>query len=183
MSTSRSLDPSEVCVLEEGSFEALRVQVDLPDDVDPKMVLTGQARRFPLIARVLQEGPVGDLIGTYWGIIYLISDRFVKLLTGNNISGWQVEPISIARGSASMSAWLLMLTGRCGPVFGVGGETSDSIPSVGQFLDPTRWDGSDMFTPDNLSAVFMTLECAQKLEQGGLTNLEIEHAGLEALPR
>jgi hypothetical protein len=182
MSTSRDLDLSEVWVLREGSFEALRVQLDLPQDVDPKMVLTGQARRFDLIARVLQEGPVGDLIGTYWGMIYLISDRFRNVLIENNISGWRVDPISITRGSGFMSAWLLIITGRCGPVFGVGGEESDRVPSVGQFLDPTRWDGSDIFTPDNLSAVFMTTECSQKLEQAGLTNLEIEHAGLEALP-
>jgi hypothetical protein len=145
------------------------------------MVLIGEARDFTPVARVLQDGPAGDFIGTYWGILYLISERFRQLLLDQGITGWSAEPLSITHGSRVMEAWLLSISGRCGPVFGAGGVQGESIPSIGHFLDSMQWDGSDMFVPDNLNAIYVTQECAELLRSGGLTNLEIELAGLEAL--
>ena len=70
-------------------------RVDIGDlgGADPHRVLVGSVD--PEIGRGHADpaGKVGDLIGTYWAALFLISRAFVKLLTVAGLTGWRITPV------------------------------------------------------------------------------------------
>lgn len=76
---------------------------------------------------------------------------------------------------------LLSISGRCGPMFGVGGDPYPGIASVGSFIDPARWDGSDFFIADNNNEILIVSATAKRLQQLSLSNVVMEEAGLESI--
>jgi hypothetical protein len=80
------------------------------------------------------------------------------------------------------SLWLLSISGRCGPLFGVGGEPLPGGLPLGQFIDPGRWDGSDFFMADNNNSIFVSGSAAAKVDRARLSNVAFEPASLEPIP-
>jgi hypothetical protein len=78
--------------------------------------------------------------------------------------------------------WLLSISGKCGPLFGVGGTPLKDGPKFGTFIDPGRWEGSDFFMPDNSNATYVVGSAAERLQELRLTNVSFEPAGLQPLP-
>lgn len=119
----------------------------------------------------MDDGRVGDLVGTTWAALFLVSDEFADALRARGFSGWRLVPVAIAANRALPTMSMLQVVGRCGPI---------SSPSIGRVLDPATWDGSDMFVPANEATILLSPRCADVLRQASLRNVEIVNAGLES---
>jgi hypothetical protein len=183
MDSTSVTDPLEVPLLwrlREGAGR-LRIQVPVPSSVSMHQLLTeglpGRVR-----GRVLAKGPMSDLVGTYWGIVYLVSEKMVTVLSESGMTGWRVTPVEIADGQPIRRLSLLTVTGRCGPIYGQSGVWREGLPQLGQFLEPESWDGSDLFVPDNENGILLTPRCASVLRRARLRNLRLTPAGIERVP-
>lgn len=181
MSTSRVLDVARVASLRPRSQRGLRI--DLKTTFSGTELVRGQFDEGPLKGVVRNSGRIRDLVNTYWPGIFLISDQFRMLLQEHRLAGWRTVAVTI-RGGEQQAAplWLLAITGSCGRLYGVGGDPVPHLSSIGDFLDPHAWDGSDFFLAENHDGILLTASCAEILKNSTLTNLEIEPARLEPLP-
>jgi hypothetical protein len=133
----------------------------------------------PLRGEARQTGPIRDLVGTYDGVLYLISPAFAMALRAYGAKGWDAVPVDIPGVRGELS--LLVGTGRVGPVLYATERAPIGGSKVGAFLGRKRWDGSDLFVPDNENVILVTDRLAEHLRRSRLANLELEPAGLEAL--
>jgi hypothetical protein len=160
-------------------------------DVAPSAGLKGNELLFgeyrgplPLTAVVKQGGPIGDLVGTFWASVFLMSDRLSKALEELRVSGWRALPITVTGGpDLDERLALLAVTGRAGPVYGAGGQTHPDVDAIGQYLDPREWDVSDLFLPANRRSILVTGPAAEKIARLGVSNLDLQSAGIEPLPK
>jgi hypothetical protein len=128
------------------------------------------------------DGKVGDLVGTFWPSLYLIGDRFKKLLEHNAINGWLAYE-TVCEGLPSQTAWwVLGVEGRAGPVLTGQKGVRAGLDPLGQYLDPRAWDGSDLFHATNDGAVFVTSRAAQIIQEARLKNVLLEPGGLAPIP-
>jgi hypothetical protein len=75
----------------------------------------------------------------------------------------------------------LSISGKCGPLFGVGGDPYPSGPDVGTFIDPARWDGADFFMADNNNSIHVVGSMAEGINELRLSNVVFESAELESV--
>jgi hypothetical protein len=87
----------------------------------------------------------------------------------------QVEDIDSPLG-------LLSITGRCGPLRGVGGEPIEGGPRFGTFIDRAEWDGTDFFMAENSNATFVLGSTAESIQHLHLSNVAFESSGLQPYP-
>ncbi len=176
------LPVAELLKLKLASHDWLRLDILVPNSVDSRSLLSAEYRgALPLPAAVGQRGRLGDLVGTFWATVYLVSDRFKEVLEGAALSGWTTFPVA-PRERLESGLWLLGVTGRCGPVYGVDGVARAGLDPVGQYLDPDEWDGADVFLPRNRNVVLLTPEAGRVLGRARLMNVDLEPGGLEATP-
>lgn len=180
VSTSRQLEVTKVQTLEEASFRGLRVSIR-GEGITAHSLLTGDFGSRSLVGTVRQPGRVRDLLGTYWAGVYLVTEHFRQSVGDLGATGWFTTPVRIEGIESPLS--LLSVTGRCGSMFGVGGEPIAGAPEIGTFIDPLRWDGSDLFMPDNNNSILVLGSTAESLQELRLSNVAFESAGLEPLPR
>jgi hypothetical protein len=180
-STSR-LSVGEVRRLGLRSYDWLRVRLDLPVRSDNDRLLDAvYDGPVPIDALVEHDGKVGDLVGTLWAALFLMSNRFVQVLEQNAITGWRGYD-SVMKGRGPTTAWrILGVTGRSGPVRTPTGGTAGLQP-LGHYLDPQEWDGSDLFHPGSEGTILVTARAAEALEEAHLKNVVLEPAGLEPQP-
>ena len=180
-STSR-LSVGEVRSLRLRSYDWLRVRLDLPVRSDNDRLLDAVYKGpVPIEALVEHDGKVGDLVGTLWAALYLMSDRFVHVLEQNAITGWRGYD-SVMKGRGSTTAWrILGVTGRSGPVRTPTGGPAGLQP-LGHYLDPREWDGSDLFHPESEGTILVTARAAEAIRDADLKNVVLEPAGLEPPP-
>ena len=100
--------------------------------------------------------------------MFLLSDRVIAALRQHNISGWKGYPAEVydKRHNLVPGYTLLGITGRAGPFDDTTGETITKPPRVpngpcwkarrGRYFDPTSWDGSDFFIPQDKWFVMAT---------------------------
>jgi hypothetical protein len=177
--TEALLDPSSLSTMHDRSVRGLRIHVEGVDG-DAATVLRGQQPRTKLRGRIGQSGRVTDVVGTFHAELFLISERFVRYLAEQRLTGWHAEPVEIALLDAPLS--LLQVHGRCGPVITASAAQPLGGSAFGSYLDPGRWDQSDLMVPDNLSRILLTPRAATALLAAKLSNLSIEAAGLETIP-
>jgi len=139
----------------------------------PRELLTAEVSNSALRGVVRDRGLVGDLIPTYWAAVFTVTLRLVDVLRASSLTGWRTLPVTVP-GPRLPPIFLLQVCGRCGPIRGASGR------SVGLFLDPRTWDGSDLFLPENEDRILMTARCADALSVARLKNVELSLAGLEA---
>jgi hypothetical protein len=135
MTNPSQLEVSAIHLLQERTFRGLRVSVT-GEDITARRLLTGDYAGEPLVAVAGQPGPVTDLVGTYWAGVYLVSERFRRSVENLGVTGLFTTPVEVEGVQSNL--WLLSISGRCGPVFGVGGEPLPGRPPLGQFIDPGR---------------------------------------------
>jgi hypothetical protein len=179
-----NLDVTQVRVLGLAHHNWMRVDVAPSDGVKGNELLSGEYRGpLPLTALVREAGPIGDLIGTFWANVFLMSDRLSKAMQELRLSGWRSLPVSV-KGDPDLDNRLALLavTGRAGPVYGAGGQTRPGVDAIGQYLDPGESDGSDVFLPANRRSILLTGAAAEKIARLGLRNVDLQPAGLEPLP-
>src|SRR4051794_19526020 len=128
MSTSERLDVGSVHRLRHRHQDTLRVQVALPDGASPVDVLTGAAGEDALPGRVLEPGTAYDLVPTYNAALWLVSERFKDALERSGLSGWKLRPVDVEGQDAPSRLWLLVATGRSGPVYHGGSDARPDLP-------------------------------------------------------
>lgn len=178
-STSRRLDVEHVQTLVEASFQGLRISVT-GGGVTSRDLLTGNFESQALVPTVRRPGRVRDLVGTYWAGVYLVSEHFRRSVTRLGASGWSTSPVPVE--GIDFPLGLLSITGRCGPVRGVGGEPIEDGPTFGTFIDPAEWDGTDFFMAENSNAIFVLGSTAKSIQRLHLSNVAFESSGLQPYP-
>jgi len=165
-------------MISERSTGGLRVSVraSVPD---PSRALRGDLTSGRLRGEARQGGPVRDLVGTFDAVLLLISPAFAMALKAFGAKGWGAIPVDIP-GVDGLS--LLVATGRVGPIIHASADAPVGDYRFGRFLGIERWDGSDLFVPDNENVILVTDELAAHLRLSQLSNLELEPAGIEAIP-
>jgi hypothetical protein len=176
MTPSRRLEVTDVRRLKEGSFGGLRVSLT-GEGITARGLLTGDFGGRPLVGVVHQPGRPRDLIGTYWAGVHLVSGHFRRSMSDLGASGWFTTPVQVE--GVQPPLWLLSISGRCGPLFGVGGDPYPGGPDVGTFIDPARWDGADFFMADNNNSIHVVGSTAERIHELRLSNVVLESAGLE----
>jgi len=137
-------------VLVSASYRGLRVSLR-GAGITARGLLTGDFGGQPLVGVVHQPGRPRDLVGTYWAGVYLVSERFRRSMSDLGATGWFTTPVHVEGVPSQL--WLLSISGRCGPLFGVGGDPYPSGPDIGTFIDPAWWDGADFFMADNNNSI------------------------------
>jgi hypothetical protein len=186
MSTSDSeLEVTQLRVLGLENHNWKRLDIAPSSGLKGNELLFGEYRGpLPLTAVVRQEGQIGDLVGTFWANVFLMSDRLKKALQELRLSGWRSLPVSVKDDpDLDERLALLAITGRAGPIYGPGGQTRPDVDAIGQYLDPLEWDGSDLFLPANRRSILVTGPAAEKIAGLGLSNLDLQPAGIEPLPK
>ena len=178
------MDVTQLRVLGLAHHNWKRVDVAPLEGVNGNELLSGEYRgQLPLIAVVREGGPVGDLVGTFWANVFLMSDRLSKAMQELRLSGWRSLPVSVKDDpDLDNRLALLAVTGRAGPLYGAGGQTRPGVDAIGQYLDPREWDGSDLFLPANRRSILVTGPTAEKIARLDLRNVELLPAGIEPLP-
>ena len=186
MSTSSRHGPLQVrdlCVLRMRSHDWLRLQLDLASPNHHDELAGGTfAGAVPVKAHVGQAGKFGDLIGTYWASLYVITEGFRKLITDARLTGWHAYPLDSSGLDLQSPLWVLGITGRCGPVVTGDAARQRGWDQTGQYLDAAEWDGSDMFRPSNEGTPLLTARAAETIRRAGLRNVAIERGGLAETP-
>ncbi len=137
---------------------------------------------LPIQGTADRAGKVGDLVGTFWAGLYLMGDRFKKVLEHNAINGWHAYE-TVCEGLPSQTAWwVLGVEGRAGPVLTGQKGVQAGLDPLGQYLDPREWDGSDLFHAANEGAVFVTSRAAQIIQEARLKNVLLQPGGLAPIP-
>ncbi len=129
---------------------------------------------------------VYDVIGTGEPAIKLLSSRMIDVLRRKQFGGWLAFPVNVylADGSRLSDYHGIATTGRCGPIDdrlseritipprGPGGEPGPGLRGI--CFDPASWDGSDIFTPDEYTSIFIVDRVRRALEEVKMTNASIK---------
>jgi hypothetical protein len=171
-------------VLRLRSHDWLLLQLDLTTPNQHDELAGGTfAGALPIKAHVGQAGKVGDLIGTFWPSLYVVTERFRKFIAGAQLTGWHAYPLDRTGPDLQPPLWVLGISGRSGPVFKGDAARQRGWYEIGHYLDPSQWDGSDMFRPSNEGTPLLTARAAKTISDVGLRNVALEPAGLSAAPR
>ena len=176
MTPSPRLEVTDIRLLVGGSYGGLRVSLT-GEGITARGLLTGEFGDQPLVGVVRRPGWPGDLVGTYWAGVYLVSEHFRRSITDLGATGWFTTPVPVEGIQSQL--WLLSISGRCGPLFGVGGDPYPGGPNVGTFIDPARWDGADFFMAYNNNSIHFVGSTAERIHELRLSNVVLESAGLE----
>lgn len=147
-----------------------RVDIGDLENGDPHAVLTGRTPIGRFSGRADGDRELGDLVGTYWAALFLMSSKFVATLETANLTGWKPVPVEVHGNPDARNFALLQVTGTCGPISG---------GKVGRSLDLRTWDGSDFFVAENESVVFLSEKAAEVLRSSQLANVDISPASVD----
>jgi hypothetical protein len=159
----------------------VRLNVPTPSDHD-RLLDAEYDETVPIRVLVDQKGRVGDLVGTLWPSLYLIGDRFKKVLEQNAITGWRGYGTVSEDMPPTGTWWILGVAGRAGPVRTGEKGVPPGLDPMEQYLDPREWDGSDLFHPANEGTILVTSRAAQAIDDAHLKNVLLEPRGLEPPP-
>ena len=124
-----------------------------------------------------------DMAATTWIVPFLLSPRFVEVL--GDFSGWRAHAAEIElRDGTRADYGALAVTGRSGPIDQERSERIKLPPAApggiavpglrGLLFDPASWDGSDVFTPEGSTFVFVSERVREAIEAARLTNVALE---------
>ena len=103
------------------------------------------------------------------GINFVISEKFLKILIENDLSGWKTYPVEIK--NIKIKFYGFQIIGKSGPLK----ESEEKGFKIGYEFDKMTWDGSDFFCPKNTHLRFLSEKAQKILNIESLTNVEIEN--------
>jgi hypothetical protein len=126
---------------------------------------------------------VTDFIWTDAVVIRLVSRRVLDLLRASGIDGWSTFPVQVhGRDGQTIDGFKgLAVTGRCGKF-----DPAMSMPFLrrmpggvfphfrGRFFKPESWDGSNIFSPEATSHLFVTRAVHDLLRHGRARNVRYQ---------
>lgn len=129
----------------------------------------------------------GDLIFTTTLTVIAVHERVVNLLQEHGFSGWKIYPVYVVGKDPadSLSRYPnyhgLAITGRCGPLdYTSGTPVRKQMPGGvytywrGVRFDPSTWDSSDLFVPDDSLRILVTEEVKGAFERAKVRNVRFE---------
>lgn len=140
----------------------------------------------PIVFRLSMGKRPTDLMHGSDPALRLLSPAAVATFTDAGLTGWTTYPVTIdGRGfNGSPDGYVgLAVTGRCGPIERDRARSEVRLSpigkpyraSVGLYVDPSSWDGSDLFMPrDETDAVLVSDRARRALLAGKLTNIQFE---------
>lgn len=139
---------------------------------------------FPIKFKVGEGKKFNDMLDTYWGVLYLISDNFKNVLETHSITGWSAYPVRVygKKKEEILGYHGLSITGKAGAI-----DFSKStiiekqyVPnapkarfSKGLHIGMDKWDGSDIFLPKGYLGAIMTKKVADIIKANKITNVEL----------
>lgn len=134
-----------------------------------------------------------DVVTAGQGLLFAISERVVRLLQDNNITGCKFYPITI-KGHEDLKYYLLTITGKCGPLDDSkavfietlsGPETkiqnsNITIPKQhfsvmkGKSVRLETWDGCDFFLVENTLESLVTERVKDLFKKHRINNVYLE---------
>lgn len=119
-------------------------------------------------------------------LLMVVSARLIEGLKKNGIRSYSTFEVKIVRKGGEVPGYVGLA------VLGEGGSNDPSLVSYPDpvskqrridGLRPTRWDGSDLFTLDDMYRVLLATERVKKIfKREGITNCLFEHAGEFRVP-
>jgi hypothetical protein len=123
-----------------------------------------------------------DYVAMTDGMQFLLSERSIKLLTENNISGWEKYKIKLYKNRNEIYGyWGIHITGICGKIDNTKSEIFFPKPIViggkslphrkGLYFIQESWDGSDIFSPQGTGLVIIHERVKILFESNEITNI------------
>lgn len=123
-----------------------------------------------------------DVITTGFSGIYLVSEKFRKVIIDNKLTGSDFIRIIIETGKGEKrdDYYFLKITGKCGDI----DNTLSSKIEVtyrsgkkgyrfkGLLFSLETWDGNDIFSPSNYVSPIISSQAKKVLEESDLSNIE-----------
>lgn len=153
------------------SVKSLRwAQVDIGDlTVDPSQLLTVRGAPCPSRGIADPKGRFGDIIGTYYGSLFVVTASFRETIEAAGLSGWGLLHLDIEGNESLKEGWLLQVFGVCGPMRMLG--------SFEYEVDLEGWDGADFFVPAGSSGILLSPHAREILSGARLRNVGTELRG------
>lgn len=146
-------------------WDAFRADVELTPD-DELAAHRGELKQLEISARWAMGAQQPGEVVFSTRMVMLVSERLVDRLQSDDVSGWSAVPCDFGGRSgepAKQKYFLFATTGRCGPILYERSETFlKRLPGGlfthwrGDYFEPQTWDGSDVFTPPQMKAIFVT---------------------------
>lgn len=144
-----------------------------------------QSFEFPILFKQEEGFRKWDILLTYTGSLFLISEKMKALFQKENFTGWQTFPIKLIdkTGEEIPGYHGLSVLGKCGPVDFSKCQTIErphpfiveGIERIckGLYVGLDEWDGSDFFSPEGHSGTIVTKRVAKAIEKNKFTNVEL----------
>ena len=133
-----------------------------------------------------------DVISTS-GVLYVFSEKVVKLLQNNNITGCKFYPITI-KGHEDLKYYLLTITGKCGPLDDSKAKLIETLSSPATKIHNTiitipkqqfsvmkgksvrleTWNGCDFFLVENTLESLVTERVKDLFKKHRINNVYLE---------
>lgn len=177
------LDLRRVFAMNESASPApFRGHFEDPDVPWLELLLGTYRPERPLVVRHEMGGrQPKDVVGMTSVYPLLVSQRFVDVLRAHNFQGWGTLAVELydRAGQLVPGYYVLVITGRCGRIsrwrsLSIRGFLKTGAIGYGLHVNPSSWDGSDLFVPKESAYMLVTEPVMQALTGAGLTNLEFE---------
>lgn len=172
--------------------EALKIsknEIDVRIFLDYKLQIgTYEGIPFPLEFRHKCGKRYYDILHIGYPTLFLVSDRFLKVLEMNHFTGWKSYPVRLfeKNGMEVFGYNGFSVTGKAGKI---DWEQSEVIQIPGPIdrtitypyykgipIDMSQWDGSDIFMAEGKRFYFLTEQVYKVLKKAKITNIKFEKA-------
>ena len=183
-----SVDFSKVYALSQlgkrGAFCASVADTAPANEVTARLVRLFRGEELPASPVAFRWGEGSRLYDLLLSTIpsYVASARFFDALVSTNATGWSRFPIELhGKAGGTVNGYGgLVVTGRCGrPQYErsrvetrIGSSGKPYKVKIGLYFDEASWDGSDVFTAEGSTFVFVTEKVKRALEKAKITGLE-----------
>lgn len=141
---------------------------------------------FPVIFRQEYGKKWEDIIDTGWVGLFLISERFKKVLEENSLTGWKIFAVKVfeKNGREVQGYYGFSIIGRCGAIDYRKSEVLEkrfvsSGPLAkfckGLHIGLEHWDGEDFFLPERYYGTIITSRVANLLKKNKISNIRIDN--------
>jgi hypothetical protein len=164
------------------SWHGFRAHLSLIPN-DPDAALRGETQELSVTGVwTMGRGVPSDIAFSKHASLYLLSERVVDQLHGKQLTGWRAIKCDLRNKdgtSPPVPYYLLVVTGRCGPILYSKSERFDKqMPGGifrewrGNFFEPNTWDGTDFFLPESTTLICVTQRAKDAIQGMKIRSLE-----------
>ncbi|WP_111685608.1 hypothetical protein [Winogradskyella tangerina] len=125
--------------------------------------------KIPVKTKIVLGKKMYDRIDFNDGVNFVISERFLKILQKNELTGWKTYPVEIENTDEKYYGFQII--GKSGPLK----KEKQKGFHIGYEFDKKSWDGTDFFSPEKTHLRFLSKKAKEVLIDEKITNIEIEN--------